>query len=144
MLKIRKKSWEPSLSCLLSTSAYPAQFRRKWAGLAVLFSRQLPNGSHNCFYIFSIFVRTNNPQEKIDLTFLTLIISGIGGVNGFYMLGKRQIHTTQQCLQLFQFEFRVSHACRPRRTTTHSSTQEKNRYRTLFLIGSIQCLKYQF
>ena len=34
--------------------AIPAQFRLKWAGLAVLFSRQLPNGSHDLVHIFSI------------------------------------------------------------------------------------------
>ena len=47
----------------------------------------------------------------------------------------RDRYTTQQCLQLFQFQFRVSHACRPRRTTTHSSTQKKNRYRTIFFLN---------
>ena len=42
-----KKSWELFGSSLLNTTANPAQFRWKWAGLAVLFSRQLPNGSHD-------------------------------------------------------------------------------------------------
>ena len=34
-----KKSWEPFRSCLLNSTANPAQFGWKWAGLAVLFSR---------------------------------------------------------------------------------------------------------
>ena len=41
-------------------------------------------------FIFSVFrKKIKYPQAKIALTFLTHIISGIGGVNGFYMLGKR-------------------------------------------------------
>ena len=32
----------------------PANFHPNWAGLAVLFSRQLPKGSHYLFHIFSI------------------------------------------------------------------------------------------
>ena len=39
ILKIWKKSWEPFGSCLLNSTANPAQFEWKWAGLAVLFSR---------------------------------------------------------------------------------------------------------
>ena len=38
-IKAKKKSWEPFGSCLLNSTANPAQFRWKWAGLAVLFSR---------------------------------------------------------------------------------------------------------
>ena len=37
--KKKKKSWEPFRSYLLSSTAKPAQFEWKWAGLAVLFSR---------------------------------------------------------------------------------------------------------
>ena len=40
---------------MLNSTANPAQFGWKWAGLAVLFNRQLPNGSHDLFHIFSIF-----------------------------------------------------------------------------------------
>ena len=37
-LKIKKKSWEPFRSCLLNSTANPAQFGWKWAELAVLVS----------------------------------------------------------------------------------------------------------
>ena len=39
ILKIWKKTWEPFGSYLLNSTANPAQFEWKWAGLAVLFSR---------------------------------------------------------------------------------------------------------
>ena len=39
MLKNLKKSWVPFRSYLLNSTANPAQFECKWAGLAVLFSR---------------------------------------------------------------------------------------------------------
>ena len=35
----KKKSWEPFRSYLLNSTAKPAKFEWKWAGLAVLFSR---------------------------------------------------------------------------------------------------------
>ena len=38
-IKTKKNSWEPFRSCLLNSTANPAQFGWKWAGLAVLFSR---------------------------------------------------------------------------------------------------------
>jgi hypothetical protein len=38
-IKMKKKSWEPFRSYLLNSTAIPAQFEWKWAGLAVLFSR---------------------------------------------------------------------------------------------------------
>ena len=41
--KSEKKSW----ICLLNSTANSVQFGWKLAGLAVLFSRQLPKGSHN-------------------------------------------------------------------------------------------------
>ena len=37
--EIMKKLWEPFESYLLNSTANPAQFDWKWAGLAVLFSR---------------------------------------------------------------------------------------------------------
>ena len=37
---MKKMSWEPFGSCLLNSTANPAQFRWKWVKLAVLFSRQ--------------------------------------------------------------------------------------------------------
>ena len=82
-LKYWKKMWESFWSCLLNSTANPDQFGWKWAGLPVLFSRQLPNDSHNFFQIFSIIFKnylTKNPQTTIALTFLTQSISAIGGV----------------------------------------------------------------
>ena len=64
--------------------ANPAHFHPSLAGLAVLFSRQLPNGSHNFFQTFSIFSKdyfNRNPQTIIALPFLTHNISAIGGVH---------------------------------------------------------------
>ena len=51
ILKIGKKSWEPFGSYLLNSTANPAHFHPNWAGLAVLFSRQLLNGSQDFFLI---------------------------------------------------------------------------------------------
>ena len=73
----------PFGSYLLDSTANSAQFEWKWAGLAVLFSRYLPNGTHNFFQNFRIcsfkdFIK--NPQTTIALTFLAHIISGIDGV----------------------------------------------------------------
>ena len=61
-----KKSWE------LNSTANPAKLGWKWAGLAVLFSRYLPNGSHDFFQTFSTdfyhyFIK--NPQTTIALGF---------------------------------------------------------------------------
>ena len=41
--KYEKKLWEPFGSYLLNSTANPAQFEWKWAGLAVLFGRQILN-----------------------------------------------------------------------------------------------------
>ena len=51
ILKIWKKLWEPFGSYLLNSTANPAHFHLKRAGLAVLFSRQLLNGSQDFFFI---------------------------------------------------------------------------------------------
>ena len=68
MLTVWKKSWEPFGSCLLNSTANPAHFHPSLAGLAVPFSRQLPNGSHDFFQTFSICflivsLRTHKPQS---------------------------------------------------------------------------------
>ena len=68
---------------------YAAKLGWKWAGSAVLFSRYLPNGTHDFFQIFRIcffkdFIK--NPQTTIALTFLTHIIFGIDGVPSFVLL----------------------------------------------------------
>ena len=80
-----KKSWQPFRSCLLNSRANPAKLGWKWAGfgLAVLFSRQLLNGSHDLFQTFSIYFFNyfiKNPQTTMALPFLTHNISAIGGV----------------------------------------------------------------
>ena len=49
-----KKIWEPFGSYLLNSTANPAHFYPNWAGLAVLFSRQLLNGSQDFFFGFNI------------------------------------------------------------------------------------------
>ena len=63
----------------------PAKPGWKWAGLALLFSRQLLNSSHDFFQtssicVFNYFIK--NPQTTIALPFLTHNISAIGGVYG--------------------------------------------------------------
>jgi hypothetical protein len=83
MLKVLKKSWEPFGSCLLNSTADPAHFHPSLAVLAVLFTRQLPNGFHDFFQTFSIFFLDyfiKNPKATIALPFLTHNISAIGGV----------------------------------------------------------------
>ena len=84
MLKVWKKLWEPFGSCLLNSTANPAHFHPSLVGLAVLYSRQLPNGSHDFFQTFSIHFKDDfikNPQTTIALPFLTHNISAIGGVH---------------------------------------------------------------
>ena len=44
--------WELFGSYLLNSMANRAHFRSNWAGLAVLFSRKLPNGTHDFFSTF--------------------------------------------------------------------------------------------
>ena len=65
ILKIWKKSWVPFGSYLLNSTANPA------------------HGTHDFFQIFrihSFYYFIKNPQTTIALTFLTYIISAIGGV----------------------------------------------------------------
>jgi hypothetical protein len=84
MLKIWKKSWEPFRSCLLDSTANPAHFHPNWAGLAVLFSRQILNGSQDFFHIFSIIFIYFFKYETIETharAFLALIISAVASVN---------------------------------------------------------------
>ena len=82
-IKEKKKSWEPFRICLLNSTANPAQFGWKWAKLAVLFSRQLLNGSHDLFDIFSIIFIYFFKYETIETharAFLALIISAVASV----------------------------------------------------------------
>ena len=50
----QEKCWEPFRICLLNSTANPAHFHKNWAELAVLFSRQILNGSQD-FFLFNIF-----------------------------------------------------------------------------------------
>ena len=82
-----KKSWELFGSYLLNSTANSARFQSNWAGLAVLFSRQLPNGSHDFFQTFGICFFNyfeKNPQTTVALPFLTHNISATGGVIKVY------------------------------------------------------------
>ena len=49
-LKAKKKCWEPFRIFLLKSTANPAHIHPNLAGLAVLFSRQFPNGSQRLFH----------------------------------------------------------------------------------------------
>ena len=51
------------------------------AGLAVLFSRELPNGSHDSFHIFSIFDTYNFSTVTDQFIILSYILKG--GVHTF-------------------------------------------------------------
>jgi hypothetical protein len=68
----------------------PAQFWWKWAGLAVLFSRQLLTGSQDLF-LFNILILIYFFKYKTIETharaFLPLNISAIGTVGGKIQIG---------------------------------------------------------
>ena len=88
--EILKKTYPENLKKIVGAvwelPADSAQFEWKWAGLAVLFSRYLPNGTHDFFQNFRIYFIKDfikNPQTTIALTFLTHIISGIDGVRRY-------------------------------------------------------------
>ena len=53
-IKTKKNSWKPFKSCLLNCTATPVNFHSNWAGLAVIFSRQLQNGYQD-FFLFQYF-----------------------------------------------------------------------------------------
>ena len=75
--------------CLLNCTANPAHFHQSLAGLALLFSRKLQNCSHDFFQTFSIYFFNyfiKNPQTTIAPTFLTHIISAIGGVTSSQLM----------------------------------------------------------
>ena len=50
-IKEKKNFWEPFRICLLNSTANPAQFEWKLAGLALLFSRLILNGSQDFFFV---------------------------------------------------------------------------------------------
>ena len=77
---MKKKLWEPFGSYLLNSSANPAHFHPSWAVLAVLFSRQLLNGSQDFFFRFDIYFFKYKTIETHVHVFLPLNISAVGSV----------------------------------------------------------------
>ena len=72
-----KKTWEPFKICLLNSTANPAWFGWKSAGLAVLFSRQILNSSQDFFPLNTLIFIYFFKYETIEThahAFLTLII----------------------------------------------------------------------
>ena len=70
---------------ILKTNKNPTNFQPNWAGLAVLFSRQLPNGSQDFFHFnISIFIYFFKYEtiETLARVFLPLNISALGSVVG--------------------------------------------------------------
>ena len=49
VLKRKKYPWSRFRICMLNSTANPADFHPNWAGLAVLFIRQILNGSQDFF-----------------------------------------------------------------------------------------------
>jgi hypothetical protein len=61
---------------MLNSTAPPAHFKTKWAGVAVLFSWQLPNRSHDIADFFSNFLKFFN-YETIDTHALAFFLTHI-------------------------------------------------------------------
>ena len=83
-IKEKLKSWEPFRSCLLNSTANLDHFNQNWAELAVLFSRQILNGSQDFFSLFNILILIYFLKYESIVTharaFLTLNILAIGTV----------------------------------------------------------------
>ena len=77
-------SWDPFGSYLLKSTANPAHFHPNWAGLTVLFSRQLLNCSQDFFFIlifsFYLFFKYKT-IEALARAFLPPNISAVGSVH---------------------------------------------------------------
>ena len=86
ILKRKKKSWEPFISCQLNSTANSAHFHQNWAGFAVLFSRQILNRSQD-FFLFNIlifiYLLKYETIETHGCAFFTLNILSIGTVRQF-------------------------------------------------------------
>ena len=78
VLKEKIKSWELFRICLLNSTANPAKFGWKSAGLAELISRQILNCSQDFFSLFHtlifIYFLKHETIETHALEFLTLFI----------------------------------------------------------------------
>ena len=63
------KSWEPVRICLLNSTGNPANFHPNWAGLALLFGRQILEGSKDVFFslmfLFDFLRKAELLQEGI-------------------------------------------------------------------------------
>ena len=90
ILKRKKKSWEPFRSCLLNSTANPAHFHQNWAGLAVLFSRQILKRLPGFFLFFNIlifiYVSKYETIETHARAFMTLNILTISRVSRHFRL----------------------------------------------------------
>ena len=73
MIPGKKKSWEPFGICLLKSTANLAHFHPNWAGLTVLFSRQIPNSSHYFFSLTGIIFLKFFGYETIETYALTFL-----------------------------------------------------------------------
>ena len=90
ILKIWKKSWAPFGSYLLNSTANPAHFHQNWAGLAVLFSRQILKRLPGFFLLFNILIFIYvSKYENIETharAFMTLNILTISRVSRHFRL----------------------------------------------------------
>ena len=60
------KSWEPLRSCLLNSTANPAQFGWKLAELAVLFSRQILNQWRTFVHTTVVFIKITEAKNDFN------------------------------------------------------------------------------
>ena len=85
-----KKSWESFRICLLNSTASSANFHQNWAGLTVLFSRQVLNNSQDFFLLNILILIYFFRYETIETharAFMTVIILPIaGGISCQYPL----------------------------------------------------------
>ena len=61
-MKEKTNSWQPFGISLLKTTANSANFYPYWTGLAVLFSRQILNGSQH-FFMFEFWYQTETKKK---------------------------------------------------------------------------------
>ena len=79
-IKEKKKPWEQFRICLLNSTANPANFHPKWAGLVVLFSKQILNSSWDFFHfdiLIFIYFFKYEIIETHARAFFTFIILGL-------------------------------------------------------------------
>ena len=69
----RKKSWEPFGNCLLNSTANPADFYPNWVWLAVLFSRQILNGSQDFWLLTAKRKMADHHQQNAKFCYICLI-----------------------------------------------------------------------